>query len=105
MPRAVVIACSTGGPRALSALLPALPARLGAGTSSSSTCLPGFTGSLAARLDRASRLQVREASDGDALGPTRPCSRPGAGTCASARSGASRLSDEEPWARCARGPT
>ena len=96
MPRAVVIACSTGGPRALSAVLPALPARLGAGTIIIQHMPPGFTGSLAARLDRASRLQVREASDGDALRPDAALLAPGGRHLRLCQERRIRLSDEEP---------
>jgi two-component system, chemotaxis family, protein-glutamate methylesterase/glutaminase len=75
--RTVVIATSTGGPRALAALLPKLPARLGAGTLIVQHMPPGFTGSLAARLDRSSDLTVREATSGDSLDPGTALIAPG----------------------------
>ncbi len=96
MARAVVIACSTGGPRALSAVLPALPARLGAGTIIIQHMPPGFTGSLAARLHRASRLEVREAADGDQVRPGAALLAPGGRHLRVQDGGRVRLSDEEP---------
>ncbi|HZQ82069.1 MAG TPA: chemotaxis-specific protein-glutamate methyltransferase CheB [Gaiellaceae bacterium] len=68
-PRPVVIACSTGGPKALAELVPKLPSPLGAGALLVQHMPAGFTGSLAARLDRASPLTVREAATGDSLDP------------------------------------
>ena len=67
--RAVLIATSTGGPKALAALTPDLPAKLGMGTLIVQHMPPGFTKSLAARLDNASALNIREADGGEMLDP------------------------------------
>jgi two-component system chemotaxis response regulator CheB len=91
--RTVVIACSTGGPRALAELIPALPPQLGNGTLIVQHMPPGFTGSLADRLDRASKLTVREAAGGERLDPSTALLAPG-GSHLRLQAGAVRLSDE-----------
>ncbi len=68
-PRLIVIAASTGGPSALAELVPALPAPLGAGTVIVQHMPSGFTNGLAARLDRAAKLRVREVAGGEVLSP------------------------------------
>jgi two-component system, chemotaxis family, protein-glutamate methylesterase/glutaminase len=75
--RAVVIVTSTGGPRALAHLLPDLPAHVGEGVMIVQHMPAGFTGSLAARLDRGARLHVREALAGDRLDPGTALIAPG----------------------------
>ena len=92
--RAVLIATSTGGPRALASLLPKLPAPLGRGTLIVQHMPPGFTGSLAARLDRSSRLQVREATGGEAIEPQTALLAPGGRHLRIASNGRAMLSDE-----------
>jgi two-component system chemotaxis response regulator CheB len=94
--RAVVVACSTGGPRALAALVPKLPNPLGAGTLIVQHMPPGFTGSLAARLDREGQLAVREAAIGDALAPGVALLAPGGSHLRLEADRTARLSDEAP---------
>jgi two-component system chemotaxis response regulator CheB len=95
-PRAVVIAASTGGPRALAQLLPALPGRLGEGTLIVQHMPAGFTGSLAARLDRMSPLRVREAVLGDQLEPGTALVAPGGTHLRLDGARHARLTDEAP---------
>ncbi|MGH2889747.1 MAG: chemotaxis-specific protein-glutamate methyltransferase CheB [Solirubrobacteraceae bacterium] len=95
-PRALLIATSTGGPRALAAVVPKLPAPLGLGTMIVQHMPAGFTASLAARLDRSSALSVREAAGGELWDPGVALIAPGGRHLRLGAGGVARLSDEEP---------
>jgi len=91
--RVVVIAASTGGPRALAELVPALPSPLGGGTVIVQHLPSGFTAPLAKRLDQAARLRVREAADGDMLYPDLALLAPGGSHLRLNAAGVAALSD------------
>lgn len=63
----ICIGTSTGGPRALQAVLTNLPVDLDAPLLIVQHMPPGFTKSLANRLDSLSRITVKEAEEGDIL--------------------------------------
>ena len=64
-PRLVIIAISTGGPAALSRVIPSLPADVRFATLVIQHMPAQFTAALAERLDSQSAVKVREARDGD----------------------------------------
>jgi len=93
-----VVAASTGGPSALQALVAGLPAGFPAAILVVQHIPRGFTRSLAERLDARSAVPVREAEDGEAVGPGRILIAPaGIHTKLARRSGGVAIVlDEEP---------
>jgi len=65
--RLVIIGSSTGGPNALQQVVPRLPGNLPAAVLIVQHMPPGFTNSLAQRLNETSALEVSEAKEGDVL--------------------------------------
>jgi two-component system, chemotaxis family, protein-glutamate methylesterase/glutaminase len=92
----VLIACSTGGPKALGELIPKLPSPLGTGSVIVQHMPPGFTASLASRLDGMSPLNVTEAKIGDSVDPKRLLLAPGGAHLRVEADGRVRLSDDAP---------
>jgi two-component system chemotaxis response regulator CheB len=92
----VMIASSTGGPKALGELVPKLPSPLGTGSVIVQHMPPGFTASLASRLDGMSPLDVVEAKAGDSVDPRRLLLAPGGAHLRMEADGRVRLSDDAP---------
>lgn len=67
--RAVAIGASTGGPKALELILPALPTDLGVPVLVCLHMPPGFTRFFAERLDHICTLEAKEARHGEVLRP------------------------------------
>lgn len=73
----IAIGCSTGGPSALTELLPKLPGNLGVPILLVQHMPPVFTASLAHTLDKKSALSVKEAEDGELVKPNTVYIAPG----------------------------
>lgn len=63
----VALACSTGGPKALQSVIPLLDSRLDAPVVLVQHMPPGFTKSMADRLDELSKIRVKEAQENEIL--------------------------------------
>ena len=95
----VPIASSTGGPKALQALIPLLPANLNAPVLIVQHMPAGFTEALAGRLNTLSQIAVKEAADGDIIVPGQAYLAKGGRHMQVARSGTRHLiryTDEPP---------
>ena len=75
--KVLAIGISTGGPNALSFLLPRLPANFPAAILIVQHMPPGFTEMFAARLNTNCSIEVKEAHDGDLVVPGRALIAPG----------------------------
>lgn len=93
--RLVLITSSTGGPRALTEVIPMLPQPTGRGVIVIQHMPSGFTHSLATRLDAASSLHVTEAAGGETLAESGVLVAPG-GRHVHVRRGRLTLGDEPP---------
>jgi two-component system chemotaxis response regulator CheB len=99
-PRVIFIAVSTGGPVALSRVIPRLPASLRAAVVIVQHMPATFTGALADRLNSESQLEVREARDGDIPCPGLVLIAPGGKHLKVDLNGTLRLADGPPVHGC-----
>ena len=95
-PRILVIGASTGGPRALQTLVPALPTDLRIPIVIVQHMPAGFTRSLARRLNSESPYTIREAEEGDVLQPGVALIAPGGQHLLFDASGKARMTSEPP---------
>jgi two-component system chemotaxis response regulator CheB len=77
----VAIGCSTGGPQALLEILPAFPRDFPAGVIIVQHMPKAFTKPFADRMNSVCELEVKEAVDGDEIGPGRILIAPGGAQC------------------------
>ena len=92
----LLIGASTGGPRALQTLVPALPADLGVPIVIVQHMPAGFTASLARRLEQTSPFEAREAAEGDRLQPGLILVAPGGRHLQFTAGGVAHLTDDPP---------
>lgn len=94
--KVLIIGSSTGGPRALNAVVPELPANLNAAVVIVQHMPVGFTRSLADRLDSVSKIKVKEAEPGDKLEVGKALLAPGGFHMVFDRSGLVTLNQNPP---------
>jgi two-component system chemotaxis response regulator CheB len=99
-PRLVVIGVSTGGPAALSRVIPALPPDIDCAVLVVQHMPAQYTAALARRLDGNSAMDVREAKDGDRLHQGQALFAPGGLHLAVESVGHLRLLDSPPVNGC-----
>jgi two-component system chemotaxis response regulator CheB len=92
----LVVAISTGGPKALGTLAGSLPPQLGAGGYIVQHMPAGFTASLADRLDRIGPAHIAEAQGGEQLRPDTLFLAPGGQHLRLTPAGDTELTEEEP---------
>jgi two-component system chemotaxis response regulator CheB len=92
----IVIGSSTGGPRALQQIIPNIPVSIGVPIVIIQHMPPGFTASLAQRLQQSSSFIVKEAENGDRLTVGTILVAPGGRHLIFENGGIARLSDEPP---------
>jgi two-component system chemotaxis response regulator CheB len=100
---AIVVAVSTGGPRALAEIVPTLPGDLGVPIFIVQHMPALFTKTLAERLDRSAAVEVVEATNGDLVAPGRVYLAPGGHHLAVARVGTTvraMINDDPPENSC-----